>query len=127
MKNTINKADWLAAGQCQAMAWYGLRVETHPPDEATRFRMEQGQEVGALARGLYPNGILVARTAGMSTAAVSQALIADGSHQTLFEAAFESGPFVAKADILNRDGGGWHLLEVKSSCSDSTSPLCQDS
>ena len=121
MKNTISKADWLAAGQCQAMAWYGLRVETHPPDEATRFRMEQGQEVGALARRLYPNGVPVARTAEVRAAAVTQALIADGSHQALFEAAFESGPFVAKADILSREGGGWHLLEVKSSFSDSSS------
>lgn len=120
MKNTICKADWLTAGQCEAMAWYGRRVETPPPDEATRFRMEQGQEVGALARGLHPNGILVAGTAEMSAAAVTQVLIADGSRQTLFEAAFESGPFVAKADILSREGGGWHLAEVKSSFSDST-------
>ena len=121
MKNTITKGDWLAAWQCQKMAWYGLRVETPPPDEATRFRMQQGQEVGALARGLYPNGIQVSRTAQMSAAETTQALISDGSNPSLFEATFESGPFVAKADILSREGGGWHLLEVKSSFSDSAS------
>ena len=103
------------------MAWHRLRARLPLPDEATRFRMEQGQEVGALARTLYPDGLLVAPPAEMDATVATQVLIADGAHQTLFEAMFESGPFVAKADILSREAGGWHLLEVKSSFSDSTS------
>ncbi|MDP2320074.1 MAG: DUF2779 domain-containing protein [Acidobacteriota bacterium] len=121
MKNTVNKADWLAAGRCQAMAWSGLRVESLPADEATRFRMEQGQEVGVCARELYPNGVLVVGTAKASVAEVTQGLVTDRSAHTLFEAAFEIGPFAARADILSREGSAWHLLEVKSSFSDSTS------
>jgi hypothetical protein len=118
MKTTIAKFDWLSAGQCPAMAWRGLRATPAPPDEAGQFRMEQGQDVGSLARKLYPNGILVSRTDGKTTADVTQDLIADGAIETLFEAAFHAGPFVAKADILRRQNGAWHVLEVKSSFSD---------
>jgi len=41
--------------------------------------------------------------------------------QTFFEATVSAGPFVAKADILRRQNVGWHVLEVKSSFSDTGS------
>jgi hypothetical protein len=117
MKNTIAKSDWLAAGECLTMAWRGLRSAGTAPNEAEFFRMEQGQEVGALARQLYPNGAFVVRSEGKTPASITQELIADSAIEVLFEAAFFADPFVAKADILCRMGGAWHLLEVKSSFS----------
>ena len=44
MKETIAKSDWLKAQQCPAMAWHGLRTASQAPNEADRFRMQQGQE-----------------------------------------------------------------------------------
>jgi hypothetical protein len=117
MKKTIAKSDWLAAGECLIMAWRALRAPATAPSEAELFRMEQGQEVGALARQLYPNGVFILKADAKATAAVTQELIGDASIQTLFEATFLAGPFVAKADILTRLNGAWHLLEVKSSFS----------
>lgn len=114
----IAKNDWLAAAQCRTLAWHGLRADPEAPDEASRFRMTQGREVGELARGLFPEGILVTRKPGMTAAELTQSLLSDGSIQTLFEAAFNAGPFAAKADVLRRESAGWHLLEVKSSFSD---------
>jgi hypothetical protein len=76
--------------------------------------MEQGQEVGALARQLYSSGIFVLEVEGKTTTEVTQELVADSANETLFEAAFRAGPFVARADILTRHNGAWHLLEVKS-------------
>ena len=51
---------------------------------------------------------------------LTQELIADPSIETLFEAAFEVSPFVARADILKRQGEAWHVLEVKSNFSDTS-------
>ena len=34
---------------------------------------------------------------------------------TIFEATFLTDEYAAKADILTRNGKGWHLIEVKSS------------
>jgi hypothetical protein len=100
------------------MAWYGVRGDSPAPDEADRFRMQQGQELGALARELYPGGILVSKADGKSPAEITKEIIADGTKQALFEATVVAGPFVAKADILQRQNGAWHLLEVKSRFSD---------
>jgi hypothetical protein len=120
MKETIAKANWLTAEQCQAMAWHGLRAVSTAPNEAELFRMEQGQEVGTLAQKLYPDGILVSKTAGKTAAEITQDLIADETKETLFEATILAAPFVAKADILRRHDGAWHVLEVKSSFSDTS-------
>jgi CRISPR/Cas system-associated exonuclease Cas4 (RecB family) len=114
MKKTITKFDWLAAGECPTMAWFGLRAVATPPAEAAMFRMEQGKEVGALARQLYPSGVFVLEANGKTTAEATRELLGDASIETLFEAAFRAGPFVARADILARQDGAWHLLEVKS-------------
>ena len=119
MKETVSKFDWLTAQACPAMAWHGLRTEaTTALSEADRFRMEQGQEIGTLARKLYPEGILVTGQNGKSTAEVTQDLMADTQNETLFEATVRPGKFVAKADILRREKSGWHVMEVKSSFSD---------
>jgi predicted RecB family nuclease len=121
MKETITKSDWLACEQCLTMAWHGLRTPSAAPNEADHFRMQQGQEIGALARQLYPNGVFVSKTDEKTAAEVTQEHVRDASIETLFEAAFKAGAFVAKADILSRQDGAWHVLEVKSSFSDTSS------
>jgi len=120
MRTHIVKNDWLAAGQCQTMAWHGLRADPEEADEATLFRMMQGREVGELARRRFPEGVLVLRTPTISAVEVTRLLMSDSSTDTLFEAAFNAGPFAAKADILRREAGEWHVLEVKSSFSDTS-------
>jgi len=114
----ISKQDWLTAQGCPTKAWYDLRAPLETPDEAARFRMVQGQEVGEHARSIYPDGILVSGTEEKSADQETQELIANGMNATLFEATLCSGPFVTKADILRRVGGSWHVLEVKSSFAD---------
>lgn len=117
MKDTIAKSDWLTAQKCSAMAWYGLRSNPSSPTEAERFRMEQGQEIGALARSLYPNGIDATGTAGEGAADLTQALMAHCC-EVIFEATICATPFVAKADIIRYENNGWHVIEVKSSFAD---------
>jgi len=80
--------------------------------------MQQGQEIGALARRLYPDGVVVSRANGKPSVQITQELIATNSDCTLFEAEFTSGPFVTRADILQGKNGVWQVLEVKSSFSD---------
>jgi predicted RecB family nuclease len=120
VKKTITKSDWLAAQKCLGMAWYAFRADPSPPDEAGLFRMQQGQEVGSLARKLYPDGVLVPPGTVERAAGITRRCIAD-SVNTIFEAAFDTAPFVTRADILKRSSGGWHVMEVKSSFSDTSS------
>ena len=121
MRTTITKADFLAALQCKTQAWHGMRTVHEAPTEAERFRMQQGQEVGALAQLLYPKGVLASKRVAKSAIEVTQELIREARSQVVFEAKFVSDQFVAKADILIQENGNWHAQEVKSSFSDTSS------
>jgi len=114
---SINKAVWLSATQCPKQAWHTMRVPPQPPSEAARFRMQQGQEIGEYARIFLGPGVLVQAEGNHDVYERTQALTAADSHP-LFEAAFRDGPLVAKADGLLRLEAGWHIVEVKSSFSD---------
>lgn len=77
-------------------------------------KFEQGNKIEAIARQLFPNGILIE---GYNTQAASntEQMIADGV-STLFQATVitENG-LLAMADVIEREGDGWILYEVKSS------------
>lgn len=83
--------------------------------------MEQGREIGELARGLFPEGRLVSNNDQDTAEGLTEKLLSDSSTKTLFEAAFVDAPFIARPDILTRHGKAWHILEVKSSFADSGS------
>jgi Domain of unknown function(DUF2779) len=121
MRASITKSDWLAARQCLTLGWRSLRSDSAIPGEAELFRREQGEEVKRLARELYPNGILVSGQNDKTPVEVTQRLVAGTPTETFFDAAFCAGSFVATADILRRQDGAWHLLEVKSSFSNTGS------
>jgi hypothetical protein len=118
MRDYLTKHDWLHAQQCLGMAWHDLRAQSDPADEATLFRMQQGRELGMLARELHPEGVIVSGRDNQSAATRTQALLADPNCRTIFEATALAAPFVAKADILARHADAWHLIEVKSKFSD---------
>ena len=83
--------------------------------------MDQGREIGKHARRLFLDGTLVDGP-NHEALANTQRLIANEATNTIFEATFEAtfaaGVFTAKADVLNRNGNGWDVIEVKSSFAD---------
>src|SRR5262245_12948743 len=91
---SIQKHLWLTALECPAKAWHSLRTVSEAPTEAGRFRMQQGQEVGALARKLYPDGLFVFERDGKTPAEITQELIADPKQLIIFESTLLAPPFV---------------------------------
>jgi predicted RecB family nuclease len=118
IRERITKSDWLAAQGCTSQAWFALRSKRTVPNEAGLFRMEQGREIGTLARELFPGGTIVSELDVKKAAQVTAELLNAPSTVTLFEAAFVADKFVARADVLKREQNGWHVLEVKSSFPD---------
>lgn len=82
-----------------------------------RFRIEQGSEVGRRARSLYTGGRLTSLNMALALKETRQAL-ADETVPVIYEGAFLIDNFAARADVLERTGQGWHLVEVKSSVND---------
>ena len=114
-EHTIDKSVWLTAAECPTQAWKSIRQSPNALTEGDLFRMEQGREIGAFARQLYPDGIMVTAPPGASAAEETRRLLDQPANVTLFEATFAQGVCVAKADIIQRDNDGWHITEVKSS------------
>src|ERR1035438_6090952 len=117
----ISKSKYIAGVQClKRLYWQvhqpGMAAE---PDASDYAIMEQGHEVGLLARQLFPGGVEVDGSGGLEqTIRSTRELIASPDVPAIFEATFENGGVIVNVDILHRrKDGRWHLFEVKSSTS----------
>lgn len=114
--NRINKEIFLNTLFCPTLGW---RIRNGKIDKefslGDRFRMEQGREIGELARSLYPEGIFIYRPNLDESAVLTKKMLEKNYNGTFFEATFISGDCVAKSDILVKNGDFIELIEVKSS------------
>ncbi len=113
----LSKSAFMTGLQCSKALWLNYHRKDLRNEDSDNAPMELGNEVGALARQLYPNGVLVndAPESREVMAAKTKAIIAQGVN-TLYEAsALSADGAYAKADILTLTPQGWHLIEVKSS------------
>ena len=87
-----------------------------PVSDTDLFKMEEGVQVGEMARSLYPKGILITGSSEEKDTAEKETQDHIASHApVLFEATFRSKPFTTKADMLVPIRGGWKIIEVKAS------------
>lgn len=119
MKN-ISKNIFLKAIVCPTLGWL-MRTGGDVKQTLTlgeRFRIEQGNEVGQRARGIYPEGILVKNIDLLAASEETYELISNPCVSVIFEGTFLVDGYAAKADILKRSDDGWHMIEVKSGVND---------
>ena len=115
----ISKSRFVAGVQCLKR----LYLQVHQPDLAAEKEaadeaiIEQGREVGLLARQLFPGGVEVDVSRGLDEAIrTTRDLVANRDVPAIFEGAFEHGGVLVKTDILQRRRRNqWRLVEVKSS------------
>jgi len=117
----LSKSRFTAGLQCHKRLYLQIHQPelAAEPDESTQARFEQGTEVGQLARGLFPEGVLVeAERSELNKAiALTSGLVTDGEAQAVFEATFDHQKVLVRVDVLQRlsEGKRWKLIEVKSS------------
>ncbi len=115
---TISKSKYLSGLQCHKLFWhyYNAKALIPPPDQSTLHLFQQGHDVGALAKRLFPDGIEIGK--GMinpsAVSRLSQAALIQ--RKPMFEAGFFHQIAFARADILAPvEGNLWDIVEVKSS------------
>jgi len=117
----LSKSTFLRGVQCAKSLYLHTfqRDLATPLDADQHARVTMGQQVGELARGLFPEGVLVSTPRGFSKAeALQQTQSAmESGGTTLFEPAFLADGLFLRADVLVRSGSAWELYEVKSSTS----------
>jgi predicted RecB family nuclease len=117
----ISKSKFVAGCQCVKRLYWQVHEPrlAAEPDAATEAIMQQGHEVGILARQLFPGGVEVSSDCGLEQAIrATRELVANRGVPAIFEGVFEHDGVLVRVDVLHRRRDGlWRLVEVKSSTS----------
>jgi hypothetical protein len=111
----LSKSRLLAFHQCPKRLWLSIHKPELLADAAPDRHAQTGTSVGAVARGLYPDGTLIATD--RIADALSETQAAMSSKKPVFEAAFMASDVLVRTDLLLPVRGGHQLVEVKSGAS----------
>ena len=116
---SLSKSRFVSGAQCHLRLWYDTydRPLAAEPGDTLRAVFATGHEVGEMACHRYPDGHLVAHDYRHTADALAETrrLIEGGTATVLFEPAFVHQGVLVRVDVLERlTGGGWRLVEVKS-------------
>ena len=114
----LSKSKFVAGCQCSKR----LYLQVHEPglaaeaDAASDAIIEQGREVGMLARQLFPGGVEVRSEGGLDqTIRATREIIGNRDVPAIFEGTFEHNGVLVRVDVLHRrKDERWRLIEVKS-------------
>ena len=115
----LSKSRFLSGAQCHLRLRYDYHARdlAAEPDDTLQAVFDTGHEVGELACKRYPGGHLVAQDHWHLPDALAETskVLKEGAAPALFEAAFVHQGLLARADVIEcLPGGGWRLIEVKS-------------
>lgn len=115
----LSKSKIMSGLQCPRRLW----LEVKRPDwmhfsDRAKQSFAAGHEVGAVAQQLHPEGVLIGFEGELSSAlAETGHMVERPGDITLFEATFQHGRVLVRADVLSRREKGWHMVEVKGATS----------
>ena len=116
----LTKSLFMAGCQCPRLMW----LMAHRPELGRQAsaagvdRMATGREVGEVARGLFPGGVLVGwgRDGDDDPVETTRTLLGDDDVPAMFEGSFRHDGVLVRTDVLlRRPDDTWDLMEVKSS------------
>src|SRR5437588_724227 len=117
----LSKSRFVTGCQCHKLLWWTVHepdaVELQP-DKVLQDLFDQGRQVGEVARTRYPGGVLIdlPHHAGAERVAATQQAL-DAGAPAIFEATFIADNTFVAIDVLEKQGDGYRLTEVKSSTS----------
>jgi len=118
MPPNLSKSRFVAGWQCHKLLW--LKVHEPQAEEleigkVLQDRFDQGVQVGTLAQGLFPGGVLIDLPHDDPWRVEATRKAIDDGVPAVFEATFIEDRVYASIDVLERTADGFTLIEVKSS------------
>lgn len=119
IKHHLSKSTFMRGHQCPLSLWLHFnkpRFKDTPSPQLQQL-LQQGTDIGLLARQLFPNGVDISPQQPYQTAKALEdtfAFISMG-YETLYEAAFQYNGIYIALDILVKINHKWVAFEVKSS------------
>ncbi len=113
----LTKSKFVAGSQCLKRLYLAVHSPelAVQPDESDQAIIDQGQEVGLLARQMFPGGVAVESRNREEAIRATRELIGNPEIPAIFEGAFEHRGVFVRVDILQRrQDRRWRLIEVKS-------------
>jgi predicted RecB family nuclease len=114
----LSKSKFAAGCQCLKRLYLQVHQPTlaAEPDEAADAIIEQGREVGMLARQMFPGGVEVRSEGDLDQAIrATREIIGNRDVPAIFEGTFEHNGVLVRVDVLHRrKDERWRLTEVKS-------------
>jgi predicted RecB family nuclease len=114
---SISKSKFCAGVQCLKRLYLLVHEPelAAEPDGVADAIIEQGREIGLLARKLFPGGIEVCSTGLDQAIRTTRELVANHEVPAIFEGVFEHDGVLVRVDVLQRRRDErWRLIEVKS-------------
>jgi hypothetical protein len=117
----LSKSRFTAGLQCLKQLWWRVHEPDAPelvPDFLLQATFDRGHRVGAAARDYVPGGALVSlpHHAAAERVALTKELLARGA-PAVYEASFIADRVFVAVDVLERQGRGFTMVEVKSTTS----------
>jgi hypothetical protein len=116
----ISKSKFLSGLQCHKLLWHAYNAKDliPEPDAATQAIFDQGHEVGALAKQMFPDGVEVGDGVLDLDETIRLTREAIKLRRPMFEAAFSAEGGYCRVDILRPAlNDAWDIIEVKSTTS----------
>src|SRR3989441_10468618 len=117
----LSKSRFTSGLQCHKKLWWEVHEPDAlelQPDKVLQDLFDQGRQVGEAARARYPGGVLIdlPHHAGAARVAATEKALDEGA-PAIFEATFIADDTFVAIDVLEKQGDGYRLTEVKSSSS----------
>jgi hypothetical protein len=109
---TITKSKFTKGLQCHRLLWFADRKKLPEPDLMQKHRFSQGPIFEEYAKKLY-SGVELGDLDPNENISRTKELVQE--KKTIFEAGFKFDDFFIRADILEPNGDGWNLYEIKAS------------
>ena len=114
----LSKSRIISWKQCPKKLWLQIhRPELIDDSQTNELIFKVGNEVGEVARGLYPDGILIHDEDLRDALESTRNILKKHPGRPIFEATFQHEGVLVRADLLLPARGGYRMVEVKSSAS----------
>ncbi len=112
----LSKSNYMQALNCPKALWLTKNRKDLVPevDPSTQARFDAGNQLQDLARGCFPNGVLVPGEIFDIIGGAKRTREFAEKHDILFEATalLDNGAF-CRIDVLRRNGQVWDMIEIK--------------
>ena len=116
----LSKSKFILGQQCKKALWFDAQgyEPTNKEDESAKERLRAGNEVGELAKKIFPNGVDIEyfpNKSGFQKMCDLTTKAIESGATSIYEASFMQDGIFIRVDIMNLTSEGWNIYEVKSS------------